>query len=132
MTYNISEKQRHLDLINEKGNFKIECSVEIFHTEELQVLWKYGHWFQALTDGILRPITDEQKQFVNVSKNLIKPSNLYERAWFKYQGRRAHEIQMGEELYKEYYLREDTFYSREMHKRMKGMMYNEMHKNHKI
>ena len=47
----MSTKQEHLDLIASKGRFVIYCSITVFATEEIELLEKYGHWFNALTSG---------------------------------------------------------------------------------
>jgi len=75
-------KIKHLDLLKAKGQFKIDCSNAIFNQEEEKILKKFGHWFQALTNGELEPITPEQKRFVEVARNSEMPITVFEKVWF--------------------------------------------------
>lgn len=126
----MSTKQDHLDYIQEKGRFKVDCSHAIFHIDELEALEKYGHWFHALSTGILEPITEMQKEFIAVSNHEKTPITPAEYAWFKYQGRKAVELKYGDRLKTQYHVEDDTFYSREMAKKLKRMMFGETQKNH--
>jgi uncharacterized protein YifE (UPF0438 family) len=126
----MSSKQDHLIYIQVKGEFIVNCNHKIFHPDEIKVLEKFGHWFLALTTGILEPISDGQKEFIRVANNEITPITIAEKAWHKYLGRKAIETKAGESLNIQYQIEEDTFYNREMAKKQKRMMFGEVQKNH--
>ena len=128
----MSTLQDHKLYIKEKGDFIVDCSHAIFSRDELQDLKKYGHWYQALANGVLKPITDSQSKFVMVATNQTKPITPAEWNWFRYSHRKALEEKPGNALNANYKIEEDTFYNRAMAKKLKGMMFNEMNKNHNI
>jgi uncharacterized protein YifE (UPF0438 family) len=125
-----STLQDHLHLLKEKGRFIVDCSHAIFHPEELKALEKYGHWFQALSSGVLQPISEMQKEFIKVANHEKTPITTADFAWFKYQGRKSVEAKFGDRLKTQYHVEEDTFYNREMAKKQKRMMSAEVQKNH--
>lgn len=127
----MTDKEKHIAFIKSNGTFQIDCKTIIFNMNEIEILKKHGHWFKALCNGTLKPITDLQNRFVMVSKGEGEPFSLEEKAWFKYLGRKKVEAKYGDSLDRVYYPEEDTFYNRDMVKRLRGMMYNEMHKNHR-
>jgi uncharacterized protein YifE (UPF0438 family) len=127
----MSNRQDHIDYIKSKGKFKIDCSRLIFNEEEIEILEKYGHWFVALTEEILNPVTDGQRQFVLVAQHRLHPVTPAETAWFKYLRRKALEEKKGESLKVQYTMEEDTFYNRKMAKQQKKMMFNEVNKIHR-
>ncbi|MHC1777560.1 MAG: DUF413 domain-containing protein [Lentimicrobium sp.] len=128
----MTTKHEHLQYLHEKGKFTVDCNHIIFSTEDIEILEKYGHWFMALTKGELDPISDLQKEFILVAKGERSPFTIEEFAWFKYLGRKAVEAKSGNKLYEHPHLQEDTFYSRDMAKKLKKMMCGEMGKNHKL
>lgn len=108
----MTELKKHQQYIKKK-NFPIQCSAKIFKLEEIEVLKKCGFWMEALSNGVLKPISEAQHQFIEVCQKKKKPKTVYESAWFKYMGRLAIEKQEGNNLKKEYRIVEDEFYSRE-------------------
>ncbi len=127
----MSSKKEHIMFLKSKGNFSIDCITEIFTRSELRSLEKYGHWFQALSDETLMPLNMKQEQFVRVAKGELEPETIWENAWRKYLDAKIANSKPGDIADKEYLPYEDTFYSRDMAKKMKGMMYGEMKKNHR-
>lgn len=117
------EKTNHLVYIREKGKFLIDCDLKIFLETEIFELKKYGHWFLALTNGILLPFNDEQKHFVDVALFLIPPKTMHEKIWNKYLLRKKIEIKYGEILYNKPQLENDQFYNRDMVKTVRATMF---------
>jgi uncharacterized protein YifE (UPF0438 family) len=127
----VDPKKQHLEFINKKEPFKLRCKTMIFSDDQIELLEKYGHWFQALTDGVLEPITDLQKEFVKVARKEKMPVSPFEWAWFKYLGRLEWEDKNKHILEADYRLEEDSFYNRDMAKQQRGMMFKVMTDNHK-
>ena len=68
------------------GPFSIDCSLQIFSMEEIEVLKKWGYWFTALVSGELEPFTKAQERFVKVINGEEEPFTCEENAWFRYLG----------------------------------------------
>lgn len=109
----MSPKSIHLEYIKSKGAFTIDCSFQIFSKEEIEVLQKFGHWFHGLVSGELKPLTVEQKQFIQVIKEKRSPNTLYEKAWMKYLGRKRLEEANPEVFKLNFQYKEDGFHTRE-------------------
>ncbi len=118
------EKARHIRLIQEKGRFHIDCNTIFFSTEELKLLEKYGHWFKALADGLLYPITEKQRLFVEMTKGNRDPFSIEEKAWFKYFKRKELEYRKGDKFYNTPRLNQDPFHSTEGFKSLKKSMFS--------
>ncbi|QNJ97025.1 DUF413 domain-containing protein [Constantimarinum furrinae] len=115
-------KKQHLNYIKKCGPFKIDCNRIIFSNEEIEILEKYGHWFTALEDGTLKPLSERQKLFIDVAKGLKKPVSSEETAWFKYTRRRQIEKESGNSLYNTPVLENNEFYSRQDYLKQKQIM----------
>jgi uncharacterized protein YifE (UPF0438 family) len=125
-------KSEHLAYLKNKGTFRVDCSHKIFSDDEIAILEKYGHWFQALETGELMPYTDLQKEFVRVARGERGPFSVAEKAWFKYKGRKALEAADVEgRLKREYIPEDDTFYNRDMTKSVRSTMFKVNLDNHK-
>ena len=77
---NVNEDQlkylgKSISDINSLGN--------IFSEEELKIINKYGAWMEALAEHKIKPITPEQKRFVEVSIGIEEPQSEYEKLWMK-------------------------------------------------
>ncbi len=127
----MSTRKQHIAYIEEKGKFHIDCSRNIFSAEEISILEKYGHWFHALSNGILEPVTDMQREFIMVANEQKTPITPAEISWHKYNGRKRIEAKLGDRLNVQYIPETDSFYNREMAKQQHKMMFNEMSKNHR-
>ncbi|HEV2480056.1 MAG TPA: DUF413 domain-containing protein [Puia sp.] len=121
----------HSEYLKEKGKFIINCRQDIFKPQEIEVLEKYGHWFEALTNGTLLPFNAVQAQFIEVAQSRREPETDYEWTWSKYIKRRKIEAEKGDVLHKSPAPVDDTFYSRDMAKKLKGIMFKETRENHK-
>jgi len=128
--FNMTNKQEHLVYWKSKGDFVIDCDLKIFSPEEIDILRHYGHWFRALTDGILQPCTIMQQAFVDVAHERRVPITPAEHAWFRYLKRKWIEEKYGDSLKNQYVPAQDTFYNRDMAKTVKKMMAGENLKNH--
>ena len=123
-------KENHLKYLKEKGAFTLRLKVNILFPEEKIIVEKWGHWFQALTDGTLKPFTKMQENLVKVGRHQKKPISIEETAWFKYTKRI--DIEKNPNITDlKYSYEENGFYTRKMAKKMKSMMYSETNKNHK-
>lgn len=118
------ERARHVKLLREKGHFKVDCNTIIFSTEELEILEKYGHWFKALADGLLYPVTEKQRLFVEMVKGNRDPFSIEEKAWFKYIKRKEIEYHRGDKSYNTPRLDDDHFDSKEGFKSLKKSIFN--------
>ncbi len=127
----MNSKDDHLKLIKAKGNYPIDCIREIFSTEEWMFLNKFGYWCEALIDGTLAPTTMKQEQFIRVVKGELEPETIEEEAWLKLMDCRRANSKPGDIEHRDYLPAEDTFYNRDMAKKMKGMMYGVMKNNHR-
>lgn len=66
-------------------------SIEVFTRVEIEKLHRYGFWLEALAVGRISAMTEEQKQFIKVSKGEADPETFYEKAWDKLIERRKFE-----------------------------------------
>ncbi len=84
------------------ASFIFKCSKEIFSTEEVSILERYGNQFQQLMDGDRLPMTDAQQRFIEVAHGECGPETIYEKVWWKYLWRLnwekdpANKVAMGE------------------------------------
>ena len=125
-------KQHHLKFIKDQGSFRFECNRIVFEDVEIEIIEKYGHWFNALQKGALSPLNDNQKRFVEVANFRIEPNSQHEKAWWKYLKRMVIDVNAKDTLYKQYKLENDTFYSRDMVKQLHEQMYSVMKENHRM
>jgi uncharacterized protein YifE (UPF0438 family) len=119
------DKKTHFNYIEAKGKFTVACNHIIFSDIEIELLEKYGHWFEALTSGELSPFNPEQKQFVEAARLNIPPQTDYEKVWVKYIKRRQIESKAGSILYTSPMPEDDTFYSRDMAINLKRKMFGD-------
>lgn len=123
-------KQEHYKYIN-KGKsekFNLKCNKVIFSVEEINLIEKLGFWFEALTNGVIEPITEKQERFIAVIKGEKKIFSPEEQAWFKYIKRLEIEKKKGNKLYQIPQLESDSFYNRDQAKQMKKTMYGVINK----
>jgi uncharacterized protein YifE (UPF0438 family) len=126
-----STKQDHLRFIKENCHFPLDCKSVSFSNEEIEILEKYIPWFNALISGELEPITDKQKRFILVSLGKEDPFSLEEVAWWKYLDQKDYEARRNSGAIMNYLPQQDTFYNRDMAKKMKSTMFKIMKDNHK-
>jgi uncharacterized protein YifE (UPF0438 family) len=128
----MSTRQDHQNYIKAKGTFTIDCNRCIFSKEETEILEKWGHWFQALADGELDPLNEDQDHFVQVARMEAQPVTEFEHAWFKYTNRKRIEAKNPERFEKkDYHAATDPFYSREQAKQMKRRQFGNIAKLHR-
>ena len=110
-----STKEDHLYYLYEKGTFLIDSKIKnlpAFSDEMIAILEKYGHWFEALLEGTLEPISEKQKMFIEAVKN-EHPFSIEEQAWVLYQKRKSLQKGLSEALKRRPKIATDTFYARE-------------------
>ena len=56
----------------------------LFTPEEIEILAKYGHWFEALYFKEVPLVTEKQKKFVKAQQKDFEPKGKYERLWYRY------------------------------------------------
>ena len=128
----MTNKKTHLDFIESKGLFNIDCNRAIFSADEIEMLEKWGHWFSALTAGDLEPLNEDQDHFVRVSRMETQPVTDFEFAWFKYTNRKRIEAKDPDRFEnKDFKPKVDPFYSREQAKIMKRRQFADMAKHHR-
>ena len=124
-------KKDHLDYIKKHGDYSFDCNRIIFEEVEVEIIENYGHWFEALTNGVLESLNEEHKRFVEVSNFRAEPITKFEKAWWKYLKRKEIEVNYKDSLYKEHNLKQDSFYNRDMAKQLRKQMYGVMNENHR-
>lgn len=107
----ISEKEKHLNYL--KNKFRINCSKQIFNTHEIELLEKYGSWLEALFLQKIKPITNNQKTFLEQINNNELPNDDIAKVWFKYIKRKEIENKPDNRLNIQYTMDNNDFYRRE-------------------
>jgi len=69
------------------------CCKDIFSRSEFDILQKYGHWMEALSSGVIKPLTTDQERFIRVCKNECEPTTEFETAWCKLVERQKFEAE---------------------------------------
>ena len=64
----VKENEDHLKYLG-KSISDINSLGNIFSEEELKIINKYGAWMEALAEHKIKPITPEQKRFVEEIKS---------------------------------------------------------------
>ncbi len=106
------------DLSNEKKHFayvkiksQINYSTDVFSSDEIKVLQKFGAWLEALHLEKIVPITEEQKKFVTHMDNNTEPKNKIANIWFRYFNRAIQMIERPDQFNLDYQLISNEFYS---------------------
>lgn len=71
---------------------------DLFTDGELSHLIRYGTWLQALVEGEILPVTDDQRRFIKVAYGRLEPESDFELVWVKFQRLRALSEQINEEI----------------------------------
>jgi uncharacterized protein len=119
-----------MEYVSHMGLYSLDCSPKIFSREEIHVIEKWGHWFNALLSGELKPFTDAQVRFIRVMNREVEPQTVEEKAWFKYLGRKTVEKKFGDRLKVRYEAEDDTFYSIDDKRKMNMLTYSTIAQNH--
>ena len=72
--HNFYLRQRHV----------LACDASALTQEEVDLLERYGNWMTALTSGLLRPFTPEQRRFLQVHAGSEAASSKFEKCWRRY------------------------------------------------
>ena len=122
MINNISESQ--LAYLETKGKFTIPYQYDTFPENVIELLKKYGHLYQALSNGTLSPINKEQEQFIEVAHMRRAPQTDHELAWLYCVKRKKWEAEHGSASHATSLSMDDTFHNRDMAKNDKNSVYN--------
>ena len=126
-------KVQHLQYIKEKGPFKVDIPIQdlpAFSEEMGLILEKWGHWFKALCEGVLEPLTHQQQHFIEAIRE-ANPVTLEERVWYLYLKRKEIEEQHRHALNRRPELAKDSFYSREDKKTINRTVFGVMNQEHR-
>jgi uncharacterized protein YifE (UPF0438 family) len=74
-----------------RKDYPLNCSEEIFNKDEVSFLKRYGFWIEALVEGKILPITNDQKNLIEVHIGKIEPVNKQEIVWRRLVERRIWE-----------------------------------------
>jgi hypothetical protein len=103
-----------------KQDYLLKCSLEVFENDELNLLSRYGFWIEALVDGVILPITDEEKRLIDVHFGKVEPMNLQECAWRKLIERRIWEKNESESPHYKLIDKSEQWFSRSAWKKMRS------------
>lgn len=117
------KEELHKQYIREKGTFIIKCNAVIFTTEQLEIILRYGHWFEALCDGTLQAFTEKQRRFILAIKGKREPFNQEEVAWSMYLNRLKLEKEHGNHLQYNFIPEEKGYYRNEMYKDIQSRLF---------
>ncbi len=80
--YEKAKKQYNLYLA--KGKYMLDIPLNHFNEYEIADIQKKGYWYNALSTGSLKPITKQQKKFVNVMNGKVEVIGGTGASWIKY------------------------------------------------
>lgn len=83
-TSNNFEVERHKNLLGKRLYLAPDVAKSLSQ-ENIVHLKKYGVWLKALEAGEINPISEKQKQFLDVCQGSRQPSNSVEIAWYNYK-----------------------------------------------
>ena len=112
-------------------DFNFRCDPRLFSDEQYELIRRWGHWYQALTDGTLEPFTDAQLDFIAAVRDVKPPNETHAAAWWRYCKRLKIEEKHGEAMHSSYQIDADTFYNRDMVKHVRKTMFNVINKEHR-
>jgi uncharacterized protein YifE (UPF0438 family) len=103
-----------------KYDYPLKCSLKLFKPEEIKFLRRYGHWIEALANGKIAPITDQEQRLVEVHKGSIEPKNKNEKLWRRLIERRLWEVEAKKLLHYKLVDKSEEFFSRSDWKKMRN------------
>lgn len=116
-----AHKERHLHYAGQHP-FPFGCDPRLFSEEQYALITRWGHWYQALADGLLEPITEAQRVFIAAVRGSSPPTEPHAEAWWRYRMRLVIEARHGDAMHRSHQLEDDTFLSRDMAKQMRRTM----------
>lgn len=66
-------------------SFEPQVKIDAYPEEEQKLLLKYGSWLKALMLEQVEPVTEPQKQFIEMCNGKRRPQTELELLWYKYQ-----------------------------------------------
>jgi uncharacterized protein YifE (UPF0438 family) len=70
-----------------QDEFAFGCSIEVFPSEEVAALRRYGRRLESLALGQLQPTSAEDEHFLLVNRDDAEPQTVAERAWVRRKAR---------------------------------------------
>ena len=68
-----------------KKDYPLKIGYPRISTKDTLLLSKYGYWLEALSSGIISPLTPEQSRFIDVSNGTQEAISDFEKAWHNLQ-----------------------------------------------
>ena len=109
----MSTRADHL-AIARKRDFPFRCSPQLFTDRQIDLVIRWGFWYEALTDGTLEPITAAQEVFIQAVLGPDVPEEAHAQAWWRYLRRLAIEIKYADSMHRAAHYQEQGFYTRAM------------------
>lgn len=76
-------KQEHHHYLQKRHYY--QCSKESLFESSVKILNSYGAWMNALTKGLINPLSQGQERFISMHEGDFLPLTSYEYAWFDYR-----------------------------------------------
>lgn len=105
-----------------RRDFRFTCDPRLFSDEQFALITRWGHWYEALSNGSIAPFTDAQRRFVAAVADATPPTETHAAAWWRYIRRTMIEQKHGDALHSTHQVDADTFYNRDMAKQLRRTM----------
>jgi uncharacterized protein YifE (UPF0438 family) len=74
----------HREFLKKKFVPAIPLSPSKFSRDEIALLLKFGAWYQAINDGVIKAITVDQRHFLACASGQSMPKTEHEIVWSRY------------------------------------------------
>ena len=64
-----------------KRDFPFQCDPRLFSHEQYGLVVRWGHWYQALASGLVKPLSEAQRDFVLAVNGDTPPEEKHAQAW---------------------------------------------------
>jgi uncharacterized protein YifE (UPF0438 family) len=81
----------HRRFLKKTGYFVPDSAAAQLSRSERDLLVRYGHWLEALANGVLTPTTVAQQHFVRAAAGDVDAESPFEVAWVKFRRLRSHQ-----------------------------------------
>ena len=81
ITNHLDSENIHRELLKTPYSLEEQLHV-VFNSSDVKIIEQYGTWLHALQVGIIKPITEEQQNFVEFVSN-EQPKSFYQNLWHK-------------------------------------------------
>jgi uncharacterized protein YifE (UPF0438 family) len=114
-----------------KKEFTFAADPRLFTEAQYDLVRRWGHWYAALTEGRIQPLNDAHRAFLAAVKGGTPPDEPHAEAWWRYCKRLAIEAKDDGAMHSTHQFDTDTFYSREMVKKLKSTMRGVVTREHR-